>query len=124
MPDESARRSIFEIHTKEKPVSEDIDLDQLASRTEGYNGADIAAVCREAAAEAGREYINSVKIEDIPESVGNIRITQEYFDMALEKISPSVDERVIEFYEDMKTRLGKRLDVVNEEDNELSMAFQ
>ena len=66
----------------------------------------------------------SVKIEDIPESVGNIRITQEYFDMALEKIFPSVDEKVIEFYEDMKTRLGKRLDVVSEEDNELSMAFQ
>ena len=44
--------------------------------------------------------------------------------MALEKIFPSVDERVIEFYEDMKTRLGKRLDVVCEEDNELSMAFQ
>lgn len=124
MPDESARRSIFEIHTKEKPVAEDIDLDQLASRTEGYNGADISAVCREAAAEAGREYINSVKIEDIPESLGNIRITQEYFDMALEKIVPSVDERVIEYYQDMKARLGKRLDVVKEEDNELGMAFQ
>ena len=124
MPDESARRKIFEIHTKEKPVAEDVDLDQLASKTEGYNGADIAAVCQEAAAEAGREYINSVKIEDIPESVGNIRITQEYFDMALEKIFPSVDERAIEFYEDMKTRLGKRLDVFNKEDNELSMAFQ
>ena len=124
MPDESARRSIFEIHTKEKPVAEDIDLDQLASRTEGYNGADISAVCREAAAEAGREYINSVKMEDIPESLGNIRITQEYFDMALEKIVPSVDERVIEYYQDMKARLGKRLDVVKEEDNELGMAFQ
>ena len=124
MPDEVSRRSIFDIHTREKPVVDDIDLDGLASKTEGYNGADIAAICREAAAEASREYINSVKIEDIPESVGNIRITQEYFDRALEKIAPSVDGNVIEYYQDMETRLGKRLDVVNEEDNELGMAFQ
>ena len=105
-------------------MADDIALDGLASKTEGYNGADIAAICREAAAEASREYINSVKIEDIPESVGNIRITQEYFDRALEKIAPSVDGNVIEYYQDMETRVGKRLDVVNEEDNELGMAFQ
>tara|TARA_A100001037_G_scaffold306718_1_gene354522 strand:+ start:3402 stop:5663 length:2262 start_codon:yes stop_codon:yes gene_type:complete len=124
MPDESARRTIFEIHTAEKPMADDIDLGQLASKTEGYNGADIAAICREAASEAGREYINSVNIEDIPESVGNIRITQEYFDKALEKITPSVDEEVIEYYQEIETKLGKRLDVVKEEDQEAEMAFQ
>jgi transitional endoplasmic reticulum ATPase len=123
MPDESSRKKIFEIHTKNKPLVEGIDFNWLSSETEGYNGADIAAVCREAAAEASREYIDSVKEEDISESVGNIRITRKYFQNALDEIGPSVDEKVIEHYKEIELRLGKTIDI-EEESGESSMSFQ
>ena len=48
-PDRDARRKVFEVHTRDKPVADDVDLDRLADETEGYSGAEIAAVCREAA---------------------------------------------------------------------------
>ncbi|MFB6205545.1 MAG: CDC48 family AAA ATPase, partial [Haloglomus sp.] len=48
VPDEEARRAIFAVHTQHKPLADDVDLDALARRTEGYVGADIEAVCREA----------------------------------------------------------------------------
>ena len=48
-PDRDARRKILEVHTREKPVSDDVDLDHLADETEGYSGAEIASLCREAA---------------------------------------------------------------------------
>lgn len=123
MPDEAARKKIFEIHTENRPIVEGIDLDWLSSETEGYNGADISAVCREAAAEASREYINSVKVEEIPESVGNIRITREYFQKALDEIGPSVDEKVIDYYKEIELRLGKTMDI-DKKSGEFGMAFQ
>ncbi len=54
VPDEDARRAIFEVHTRDKPLADDVDLDRLARRTEGYVGADIEAVAREASMAATR----------------------------------------------------------------------
>ncbi|MEM0330496.1 MAG: AAA family ATPase, partial [Archaeoglobaceae archaeon] len=47
-PDRKSRLSIFRIHTKNMPLAEDVDLEELAEITEGYVGADIEAICREA----------------------------------------------------------------------------
>ncbi len=77
-PDKAARLAIFKIHTREMPLDEDVDLDILASVTEGYTGADIEAVVREAAMLAARENINAQ------------RVSMRHFEKALLKIKPSV----------------------------------
>ncbi|MCS7109896.1 MAG: CDC48 family AAA ATPase [Candidatus Caldarchaeum sp.] len=77
-PDKSARLAIFKIHTREMPLDRDVDLDQLAAITEGYTGADIEAVVREAAIVAARENINAQVV------------SMKHFERALAKIKPSV----------------------------------
>ena len=107
VPDEEGRRNIFEVHTRDKPLAEGIDLDDLAARTEGYVGADIEAVCREASMAASREFINSVDPDDVDDSVGNVRVTSEHFEAALEEVSPSVDEEVREHYEEIEEQFDR-----------------
>ena len=58
-PDESTREDIFKIHTKNKPLTKDVDLKKLAKETEGKVGSDIELICRKASMLAIREYIES-----------------------------------------------------------------
>ncbi|WP_135830047.1 CDC48 family AAA ATPase [Halorussus halobius] len=102
VPDEDARKAIFEVHTRDKPLADDVDLDWLAGETEGYVGADVEAVAREASMAASREFITSVDPEDIGESVGNVRISREHFEQALDEVVPSVDQETIEHYEEIE----------------------
>ena len=92
-PDEKARLEIFKVHTRNMPLAEDVDLKELARKTEGYTGADIAAVCREAAMIALRE---EFKVRPIK---------MKHFLEALKKVPPSLTRDVIERYE----RLGREL---------------
>jgi transitional endoplasmic reticulum ATPase len=107
IPDEAARRAIFEVHTRNKPLAENVDLDDLAARTENYVGADIEAVCREATMQATREFLNSVDPEDAPESAGNVRVTNAHFEHALEEVSPSIDEDVKQRYAELEENFDK-----------------
>lgn len=84
-PDRDARLEIFKLHTKDMPLK-DVDLIVLADKTDGYSGADIEAVCREAALIALRENIKSDKV------------TGENFKQALKKIKPSVSKEDIKRY--------------------------
>ncbi len=88
--DEEGRKKIFEIYTKKMPVAADVDVAELAAKTQGYVGADIEGVCREAGMIALRENIDSSKI------------TMEHFMKALEIVNPSVDEEVEEVYDKLK----------------------
>ncbi|WP_415382310.1 CDC48 family AAA ATPase [Halosimplex sp. TS25] len=106
VPDEDARRKILEVHTRDKPLADDVDLDELASRTEGYVGADIEAVTREASMAATREFIASVDPEDIDDSVRNVKVTMDHFEHALNEVTPSVDEETKERYEEIEERFG------------------
>ena len=87
-PDEAARREIFEVHTREKPLADDVDVDALARRTDGFVGADVAAVCREAAATAVREYVRAGAgdLEDVV-------LTGEHFEAAVEAVEPDAGDR-------------------------------
>ncbi len=85
-PDEKARLEIFKIYTKDMPIAKDIDLAELARKTKSYSGADIDAVCREAAMNALRRDINSKKV-----AVAN-------FQMALEKIGPTISPDMEAWY--------------------------
>jgi AAA family ATPase len=55
LPDEPGRRQVLEIHTRAMPLGDDVCLDTLAAQTEGYSGAELAALCREAALAALEE---------------------------------------------------------------------
>jgi len=123
VPDEEARRRIFEVHTRDKPLADGIDLDDLATRTEGYVGADIEAICREASMAASREFINSVDPDEVDDSVGNVRITIEHFEQALEEIVPSVDAETEERYEEIERRFSRREPELDEE-GQVSRTFQ
>ncbi|MFB6136567.1 MAG: 26S protease regulatory subunit, partial [Halobacteriaceae archaeon] len=107
VPDEAARRAIFEVHTRTKPLADDVDLDYLAAETEGFVGADVEALVREATMNATREFINSVSPEEVDESVGNVRVRAEHFEAALEEVGPSVDEEVRERYDEMEERFDR-----------------
>jgi transitional endoplasmic reticulum ATPase len=77
-PDEKARLEIFKLYTKEMPITKDIDLAELAKTTKNYSGADIDAVCREAAMFALRRDVKSKEV------------TLADFQKALEKVNPSI----------------------------------
>ncbi|AEG17614.1 CDC48 family AAA ATPase [Methanobacterium paludis] len=62
-PDEEARIAIFKVHTKDMPLADDVDLEKLAKRTEGYVGADIEAVCREAVMLTLRDNMEADKVK-------------------------------------------------------------
>ncbi len=95
-PDEEARHSILKIHTKNMPLAKDVDLKELAKETEGYSGADIAALCREAAMLVMRENINAKEVK------------AQYFLAAMEGIKPSISQELAKAYEAFMERQVKR----------------
>jgi transitional endoplasmic reticulum ATPase len=86
-PDPEARVEIFKIHTKGKPLSGDVDLEELAKKAELYTGADIAAVCNEAVMLAIREYISSGGKTD-KEELGKAEVSMSHFAAAMDRITP------------------------------------
>jgi len=122
VPDEDARRKIFDVHTRNKPLADDVDLDRLARRTEGYVGADIEAVTREAAMAASREFIDSVTPEDLETSLENVLVTMDHFEEALEEVKPSVTEEVRERYERIEEQFSASGEL--EEQDQISRTFQ
>jgi len=89
VPDEKARLKIFEIHTKRMPL-ENVNLKELVKKTENYVGADIEAVCREAAMHALRKNMDAKKI------------TMEDFKEALKRIKNSITSADIKKYENIE----------------------
>lgn len=101
-PDDTARLKIFKVHTKNMPLDKTVDLDELVKNTGGYVGADIEALCREAALTAIRETLAGR---------GNLdkkKVTQKHFKGAMNKIRPSITEKVIESYEGFLKRYETR----------------
>ncbi|EMA57801.1 CDC48 family AAA ATPase [Halorubrum lipolyticum] len=122
VPDEDARRKILEVHTRDKPLADDVDLDAIARKTEGYVGADIEAVAREASMNASREFIGSVSREEVGESVGNVRVTMQHFEDALDEVNPSVTPETRERYEEIEKQF--RRSEVDRAETEPGTAFQ
>ncbi len=92
LPDKQGRYEILQIHTRNMPLAEDVDLEKLAEITHGYTGADIAALVREAAMHALRRYLPKIDFdkEKIPEEVLNeIVVTMQDFMEAYKEIVPS-----------------------------------
>jgi len=85
IPDRQARREILAIHTRSMPLTDDVNLDDIADHAHGYVGADIKGLCQVAATHALRRQVASVT--DIPE---NLDVNREDFEYALKQVQPAV----------------------------------
>jgi transitional endoplasmic reticulum ATPase len=94
-PDLEARRQIFKIHTRKTPLAEDVNLDEIAKRTDGYTGADIASVANTAVMLSLREHISKAKDpEDAKKRAKGLKVAKRHFDEALQKIKPMSSEEL------------------------------
>ena len=96
-PDLKARYEILKIHTRKVPLADDVDLVELARTTEGYSGADLEALVREAVLLSLRE-----ELQPRP-------ISMKYFIKAMETVKPSLTKDRLKHYEKIKEELTKRL---------------
>jgi transitional endoplasmic reticulum ATPase len=90
-PDEKARNEIIGKLTSEMPLSKDVDLAQIAARTKGFSGADLVALCREAAINAIRNKVRIVNNSD--------------FEKSLQFVKPSITKDVDDWYESIRRNL-------------------
>jgi transitional endoplasmic reticulum ATPase len=86
-PDLATRRAILAIHTKRKPLAEDVDLELIAKQTDKYTGAELAAICNEASMLAIREYATKAKTID-EANLKKVKIGKRNFEAAMKKIQP------------------------------------
>jgi transitional endoplasmic reticulum ATPase len=86
-PDLEGRKQILRIHTAKKPLAADVDIDELARRTDGYSGADLAALTNEAVMLSIRALVSKKK-DVTSEELKEERISMTYFNQALEKVKP------------------------------------
>jgi len=92
IPDEKGRQEILEIHTRGMPLTEEVKLNSIARVTHGFVGADLEAVCREAAMKSLRNVLPEINLEEskIPvETLNKIKIKPHDFETALKEIQPS-----------------------------------
>ena len=94
-PDPKALKEIFKIHAHDMPLSKDVDLDQVARMAAGYSGADIEALCREAAMNALRE---DTKADEV---------TLRDFKEAMEKVKPSITGDMDTWYQSFSKRFRR-----------------
>ncbi|MFP4117618.1 MAG: CDC48 family AAA ATPase [Candidatus Woesearchaeota archaeon] len=106
VPDQETRKDIFKIHTRNMPLADDVSLEELSVMTEGYVGADIEVICREAAILALRENIDTHVV------------LNKHFESAMQKVKGSVSKEIIEMYDkfesEYKLARGK---AVNKKEN-------
>ena len=94
-PDLESRLRILEVHTKDMPLI-NVDLIDIAELTDGYVGADLQAVCREAGMAAFHENPNAKYVD------------RKHFMSALDIIKPSVDPKIMDEYYTMASEMMKR----------------
>jgi transitional endoplasmic reticulum ATPase len=96
-PDRAGRLEIMEIHTRGMPLAENVLLEQLAAITHGFVGADLAALCREAAMSALRRLMPDIDFAQahIPyEKLMTLEVTMDDFTNALAEVEPSAIREV------------------------------
>ncbi len=104
-PDTEGRKKIFEVYLKEEEpeegrlLSADINIEELVNRTEGFVGADIEALVREAKLNAMREFIITMvgkSEQEMKDAVQYVKITKDHFEEAFKKVRPSMDPETLE----------------------------
>ena len=95
-PDQESRKSIFGIHTRGRPLAEDVDLDDLAQRTEGCTGADISAICNEAVMNAVRRLVAEGKVPT-DEEIAACKVDKDDFEKSIDKFGPKSRQKLSEY---------------------------
>ena len=95
-PDRESRASIFRIHTKGKPLADDVDIEGLADRTDGCTGADISAICNEAVMAAVRRIVKPGKVPT-DEEIGECKVGMADFVSAVDKFGPQASRKLREY---------------------------
>ncbi len=118
IPDAGARRGILEIHTRGMPLTEDVNLDRLAAITHGFVGADLEALCREAAMTTLRGVMPELDLasQEIPyEVLTSLQVSMAHFVSALSEIEPSAVREVFVEVPDVRWEQVGGLDDVKRE---------
>lgn len=91
---------MFKIHTAKKPVHSDVNLEDLASQTEGYSGAEIAAICNEAALKALEDLMAIATTDDEVTAASKLSsVTEAHFRAAMAMIKPRITQDLLQVYE-------------------------
>ena len=104
VPDAETREAIFKVHTKRMPLDNSIDLRKLAEATEGYTGAEIENICREAGMEAIRKRMKASAVvlegkkggNETPAEEAPYVVTKEDFDHAISEVKPAIPKELVE----------------------------
>ncbi len=97
VPDEKTRKEIFKVHTKEMPLDKSIKLEEFIKKTQGWTGAEIEAICRNAG-------INAIK-RTYSKKSKELKISKQDFDEAIEEVSKSIEKEIFK----EKPKKGKSL---------------
>jgi transitional endoplasmic reticulum ATPase len=103
-PDEEARLQIFKVHTKKMPLTKNVDLGELVDHTKNYSGADIQAVCREAAILALRKDMKAKEVN------------MDHFKKAMKAVGPSLRGKDFDKYQGFIERARERVTKIPEKD--------
>jgi len=102
-PDENARLEILKIHTGKMPITKDVNLKRIASETDGFSGADLEALVREAGLRALKKDFNASTV------------TKSDFDSVLKHFKPSVTEDLVKFYDGLEEKIKRQNPVAKQE---------
>jgi len=92
VPDRKGRKDILMIHTRNMPLSDDVNLDKIAGISHGYVGADLEYLCKEAAMKCLRRLLPELNLEDEklpPETLDKLIVNGEDYQNALKEVTPS-----------------------------------
>src|SRR5215210_979174 len=106
-PDRDSRLQIIKIHTKKKPLADDVRIEQMADKTDGYTGADIASLSSAAVMLALREHI--AKYPDPKEAeihAKELKISMKHFEDAMRKIRP-LSRQELDMYKNVSDKFRK-----------------
>ena len=104
VPDTEERKEVLEIHTRNMPLADDVDLDKISNTTHGFVGADLESLCKEAAMRVVRRILPEIQNdEEIPKEVmEKIVVTGDDFKNAQKEIQPSALREVLVQIPDIK----------------------
>ncbi|PSH01804.1 MAG: hypothetical protein BRC27_00870, partial [Nanohaloarchaea archaeon SW_10_44_10] len=97
VPNREGRKEIFQIHTRNMPLTESVDLEELADKTHGYVGADLHAVCKESAMSVLRNVLPEIDLDDeIPSEVmDKLVVDRDAMMEGIRKVQPSAMREVM-----------------------------
>src|SRR5215212_4467970 len=106
-PDRDSRVQIIRIHTRKKPLAEDVTIEQLADHTDGYTGADIASLSSAAVMLALREYVSKYpNPNESDKHLQELRIHMNHFEEAMKKIRP-LSTQELKMYKTISEQFGR-----------------